>query len=118
MAGASAAGAIDAERQRCAFRQTRLKVAVMLATSRARIETAVGSTGVSQEPRQQPSGPPEHPPGTWVNPMQSRARNTLHRLIGFGIIGDRWIIGPSLHLLAAVGAAADENGHVVRQHGF
>ena len=46
MAGASAAGAIDAERrQGCAFGQTRLKVAVMLATSRARIETTVGSTG-------------------------------------------------------------------------
>jgi hypothetical protein len=96
----------------------------MLATSRARIETAVGSTGVSQQPRQQPSGSPvllrwfQHPPGTWVDPMQSRARNTLHRLIGFRIIGDRWIIGPSLHLLAGVGAAVDENGHVVGQHGF
>ena len=42
MAGASAAGAIDAERrQQCAFRQTRLKVVVMLATSQASIETAV-----------------------------------------------------------------------------
>jgi hypothetical protein len=56
----------------------------------------------------------KHPAGTWVDPMQSPARITFHRLICLRIIGDRWIIGPALHLLAGVGAAVDENGHDVR----
>jgi hypothetical protein len=56
----------------------------------------------------------EHPAGSWVDPMQPRARDTRHRLIRLWIIGNRWIMGPSLQLLAGVGAAVDENGHDVR----
>jgi hypothetical protein len=58
------------------------------------------------------------PPSAWVDPMRSRARDTSDRLIGIRIVGDRWIIGPSLHLFAGVRAAVDESGHDVRQHVF
>jgi hypothetical protein len=56
----------------------------------------------------------QNPAASWVDPMQPRARDTRHRLIRLWIIGHRWIMGPSLHLLAGVGAAVDENGHDVR----
>ena len=56
----------------------------------------------------------KHPAGSWIDPMQARARGTRHRLIGVWIVGDRWIIGPALHLLAGVGALVDENGHDAR----
>jgi hypothetical protein len=56
--------------------------------------------------------------GTWVHPMHPRTRDTHHRLIRLWIIGDRWIMGPALHLLAGVGAAVDESGHDLRWRVF
>jgi hypothetical protein len=56
----------------------------------------------------------KNPAGSWIDPMQTRARDTRHRLIGLWIVGHRWIIGPALHLLAGVGALVAENAHDAR----
>jgi hypothetical protein len=56
----------------------------------------------------------KHTACAWVDPMQLRARDTLHRLICLWIISDRWIIGPCLHLLISVGTSVAERGHDVR----
>src|ERR1700733_5878627 len=60
----------------------------------------------------------KHTAGTWVDPVQPRARGTLHRLIRLWIISDRWTIGPCLHLLTSVGTAVEELGHDVRNTAF
>src|SRR6185312_2798725 len=60
----------------------------------------------------------KHTAGTWVDPVQPRTRETLHRLIRLWIISDRWIVGPCLHLLISVGTAVEERGHDVRNRLF
>jgi hypothetical protein len=55
----------------------------------------------------------KHTAGALVHPVRLGARDTPNRPIRLGIIGDRWIIGPALHLLAGVGAAVEESGHEV-----
>ena len=56
----------------------------------------------------------KHAASRWVDPMQLRACDAMHRLIRLRIISDRRIIGPCLQLPAGAGAAVDENGHDVR----
>jgi len=60
----------------------------------------------------------KHTAGTWVDPMQPRARDTLHPLIRLWVIRDRWIIGPYPHLLISVGTSVAERGHDVRSQLF
>ena len=54
------------------------------------------------------------PAGMWIDPLQARARGTRHRLISLWIVGNSWIIGPTLRLLASVGTLIDEKGHDAR----
>ena len=60
----------------------------------------------------------KHTAGTWVDPMQPRAGDTLHRLIRLWIISYRWVIGPCLHLLTSDGTAVEERGHDARNTAF
>ena len=60
----------------------------------------------------------KYPASTWVHPMHPRAHDAFYQLKRLRIIGDRWIMGPSLRFLAGGGATVDENGHDLRSFGF
>jgi hypothetical protein len=50
--------------------------------------------------------------------MQLQAYDALYQLKRLRIIGNRWIMGPSLSFLAGGGTTVDENGHDVRSFGY